>query len=507
MGLIGMAFGLGFILGPFIGAESLRHLGDTGPGWVAAGLCAANFLLAFFILTESHRPDSAQAAPRPHLDQWAHTLRQPKVGFLVIVFFLTTFCFSCFESTLPLLVGANFHLDFKHDATSASTIGYLFVYCGLIGALVQGGAIGRLVKKMGEPKLIALSLVLTAASFAWLPFLKGASHLSWKVLFHHEGLPWVWLLLALALLSVGTSLTRPPLFGLLSNLTPAHEQGATIGVAQGAGSLARIFGPIFATALLVYSPPLPYLICAAVLLATTFLVVQRLCRDRQPVARRTVPPVWPSEVVQGLFRSLNMFRGGDDLAGAGVARSVWSARSLLPLSTAPGPRKRQQAARTPNAGARFGCGLAAGRSSWCSASRCGGLDARAEDALELAWPRSSKSFGARAWPAARRWPALCHPRRTNNPEPRLTLGRTGRDAPQALARDLNGFGPGAARLDEHSFSFPLTNLAAARGRLLRAGAVRCQHRPALGQCARQPLQRAAENTLDPAHGGDGSSWS
>ena len=282
MGLIGMAFGLGFTLGPFVGAESLSHLGETGPGWVAAGLCAANFLLAFFILTESHRPDSAQAAPRPHLDQWAHTLRQPKVGFLVVTFFLATFCFSCFESTLTLLVGANFNLNFKRDATSARTVGYLFVYCGLIGALVQGGAIGRLVKKMGEPKLIALSLILTAASFAWLPYLKGASNLSWKILLQHDGLPWVWLLLALALLSVGTSLTRPPLFGMLSNLTPAQEQGATIGVAQGAGSLARILGPVFATALLVYSPSLPYLICAGVLVFTTLLVAQRLRPEAKP---------------------------------------------------------------------------------------------------------------------------------------------------------------------------------------------------------------------------------
>jgi MFS family permease len=284
MGLIGMAFGLGFILGPFIGGESLRHLGDTGPGWVAAGLCAANFLLALFILTESHKPDSAEAPPRPHLDQWAHTLRQPRVGLLVVVFFLATFCFSCFESTLALLVGANFHLDFKRDATSASTVAYLFVYCGLIGALVQGGAIGRLVKKMGEPRVIALSLVLTAASFAWIPFLKGTSNLSWRLLLQHDGLPWVWLLLALALLSVGTSLTRPPLFGLLSNLTPDNEQGATIGVAQGAGSLARILGPIFATALLAWSPALPYLTCAVVLLGTTVLVVQRLQQEGQPAA-------------------------------------------------------------------------------------------------------------------------------------------------------------------------------------------------------------------------------
>jgi hypothetical protein len=96
------------------------------------------------------------------------------------------------------------------------------------------------------------------------------------VLFHREGLPWVLLLGALALLSVGTSLTRPPLFGLLSNLTAAHEQGANIGVAQGAGSLARILGPIFATTLQHYSAPLAYLPCTAVLLVTTVLVVKRL---------------------------------------------------------------------------------------------------------------------------------------------------------------------------------------------------------------------------------------
>jgi MFS transporter, DHA1 family, tetracycline resistance protein len=284
MGLIGMAFGLGFVFGPIIGAASLHYFGDTGPGWVAAAMCAANFLLALFILTESHRPDSAQAPPRPHLDQWVHTLTTPKVGLLVIVFFLTTFCFSCFETTLALLLNDNFHLGFERTATSATTIGYLFFYCGVIGAIVQGGAIGRLVKMMGEPKLIVLSLLLTAASFVMIPYLKGASPLSWKVLFQHDGLPWVGLLLVLALLSVGTSLTRPPLFGMLSNLTPAQEQGATIGVAQGAGSLARILGPVFATALLAYSPPLPYLICAAVLLATTFLVVQRLCRESQPAS-------------------------------------------------------------------------------------------------------------------------------------------------------------------------------------------------------------------------------
>lgn len=276
MGLIGMAFGLGFIFGPIIGGVSLHHLGHSGPGWVAAGLCLANFILALFILSESRQPASTPVTQRPHLAQWLHTLREPKIGLLIVVFFLATFCFSCFESTLPLLVSDNFHLDITTDETSATTVVYLFAYCGVIGAFVQGGAIGRLVKKLGEPKLIALSLVFTGVSLAFIPFIKGTAQLSWQILLQSAGMPWWCMLLALGLLSIGSSLTRPPLFGLLSNLTPAHEQGATLGVAQGAGSLARILGPIFATTTLHYVPSLPYLTCTVVLLITAVLFASRM---------------------------------------------------------------------------------------------------------------------------------------------------------------------------------------------------------------------------------------
>ncbi len=298
MGLIGMAFGLGFIFGPAIGGLSLKHIGGAGPGAIAAGLCAFNFLLAFFILTESRQPTSEHVAQRPHLAQWKHTLTQPRIGLLVIVFFLATFCFSCFESTLPLVVSKNFHLDIRTDETSASTVAYLFVFCGLIGAFVQGGAIGPMVKRFGESRLIAFSLVMTAISLAVLPFIQGTADLTWGVLFRAEGRSWLWMLGALALLAVGTSLTRPPLFGLLSNLTASHEQGANIGVAQGAGSLARILGPIFATGLpgivgqvmndshsvsYHYLQALPYLVCTVILLATTMLVLQRFHHEPEPV--------------------------------------------------------------------------------------------------------------------------------------------------------------------------------------------------------------------------------
>ena len=269
MGLIGMAFGLGFVLGPALGGLSLagftvfgmkfNGFGSTGPGWVAAAMCFGNFLLTLAILPESRQPSSEHAPERPRLSLWSHTLARPQVGLLVWLFFLATFAFTCFETTLGLLVIANFHLD-VHNPEDAKVIGYLFAYCGIVGACVQGGGIGRAVKKLGEPKLIAVSLLFTAASLAPLPFVRS----------------WGGLLGVLALLAIGSSLARAPIFGLLSILTPAHEQGETIGVAQSFGSLARIAGPIFAGSLFHWHPSWPYLACAGVSLAAGMLAWSKL---------------------------------------------------------------------------------------------------------------------------------------------------------------------------------------------------------------------------------------
>ncbi|EEF60410.1 MFS transporter [Pedosphaera parvula] len=265
MGLIGMAFGLGFIFGPILAAVARTYFGDSGPGWAAFALCAINFFLALTILPESWKPSSEHVAPRPHLAQWMHTLSRPKVGLLIGIFFLATFCFTCFESTLGLLILSKFSLKFD-SAKGIRTVSYLFIYAGLVGALVQGGATGRLVKALGEPKLIALSLFLVAISLGPLPFAQN----------------WTQVLILLALLSIGSSLTRPPVFGMISNFSSAQEQGVTIGVAQSAGSLARIIGPLFALPLFTYQQSYPYLICGAISLLTGILAWQRLSRDHAP---------------------------------------------------------------------------------------------------------------------------------------------------------------------------------------------------------------------------------
>jgi MFS family permease len=292
MGLIGMAFGLGFIFGPAMAVGALLWMGLPGPGWLAAGVCFVNLVLATFFLGESLPRGSKppETTPGGRFGAWGAVLRRPLVGFLVVVYFLSTFAFTCFETTLGLLVAQNF--QFSRTTTDGEiAIAFLFAFCGLIGAFIQGGPIGRLVRDLGEARLIAVSLVLVGISLAPLPFISGtlSGSLSglWKdpsvpwyrflvALFAGGGAAWLVLLATLAVLSIGSGLTRPPLFGLISMRTPANEQGSTLGVAQGAGALARIAGPIFASATFDWHPSVPYLFCAAMALITGLVTAVRL---------------------------------------------------------------------------------------------------------------------------------------------------------------------------------------------------------------------------------------
>ena len=190
------------------------------------------------------------------------------VGLLICVFFLATFAFTCFEATLGLLLIKKFNID-PESAEGIKTTANLFVYAGIIGALFQGGLTGRLVKMLGEPKLVAISLFLVGLSLAPMPFASS----------------WFQLRVLLALLSIGSSMTRPPVFGMISNLTNANEQGMTIGVAQSIGSLARIVGPVFSLVLFYRINYLPYVICAGMCILTGFLVWAKLANFRLTPAK------------------------------------------------------------------------------------------------------------------------------------------------------------------------------------------------------------------------------
>jgi MFS family permease len=259
MGLIGMAFGLGFIAGPILGLAVMPLGGLVAPGCAAAILCAINFVMTFIRLPESWTPQSEHVPDRPHWEQWHRACSRPGVGMLIFVFFLATFCFAAFETTLSMVVADNFHLNVAQPHDSRLIL-LLFTFCGLVGALIQGGVTGRLVERMGEPNVIALSLILTAIGLAPVPYMTT----------------WIPLLIVLLPLAIGSSLSRPPIFGLLSRLTPRNEQGSTIGVAQSAGSLARIAGPVFAGTLHHAHAALPYVTCAVLSLATAVLAWARL---------------------------------------------------------------------------------------------------------------------------------------------------------------------------------------------------------------------------------------
>ena len=253
MGLIGMAFGLGFILGPVIGSQSFKHFGLAGPGAVAAGICALNFLLGCFILPETRKKDAAPAIRRPRFAQIRHVLGMKEVGFLIGIYFLGTFAFTAFESTLPLLLDTKLHYDEEH-------VGYVFAFCGIMAAMVQGGGIGRLVKSFGERRLIGASLLVVAVSLVLMPLANS--------------LPTM--LAALAVFAIGSGINRAPTMGLISQLSPADEQGTTLGVAQSAGTLARVLGPTVATTLYDLWLPAPYLACATIALLAGLLAVLRL---------------------------------------------------------------------------------------------------------------------------------------------------------------------------------------------------------------------------------------
>ena len=253
MGLIGMGFGLGFILGPVIGSQAFKHFGLAGPGAVAAGICALNFLLGCFILPETRKKDAAPAIRRPRFAQIRHVLGMKEVGFLIGIYFLGTFAFTAFESTLPLLLDTKLHYDEEH-------VGYVFAFCGIMAAMVQGGGIGRLVKSFGERRLIGASLLVVAVSLVLMPLANS--------------LPTM--LAALAVFAIGSGINRAPTMGLISQLSPADEQGTTLGIAQSAGTLARVLGPTVATTLYDLWLPAPYLACATVALLAGLLAVLRL---------------------------------------------------------------------------------------------------------------------------------------------------------------------------------------------------------------------------------------
>jgi DHA1 family tetracycline resistance protein-like MFS transporter len=223
MGIIGAAFGLGFILGPAIGAL-LVTVAPWLPGIGAAVASLVAFVLVLLRLPETLDLEAKREARRHplNLGSLAEVLSHPLVGLCLLMVFLTIFACANFETTFAQFAKLRF-------SYSTSTIAWLFVYAGVLGAIVQGGLVGRLARRFGEIRLIVVGTSLSFVALGFLPYAPSRGPL----------------LVILAVLALGQGIAHPSLSAFTSKLVAPDEVGGVMGVYQGISSLARIIGPFW----------------------------------------------------------------------------------------------------------------------------------------------------------------------------------------------------------------------------------------------------------------------
>jgi MFS transporter, DHA1 family, tetracycline resistance protein len=255
LGLVGAAFGLGFIFGPPIGGILKTHFGIQAVGYAAAGLSLIDLILAFFLLPESlkEKLNGKSALKFFKFGLIAKTLTQGPISRVAWINFLYIFAFVNMQVSVAMLAK-------EHYGLSDKLIGYLFAYIGFIAAMVQGGLIGRLTKKFGENKLLFIGTLLMMFGMLAIPFTprSGSSSLPFG-------------LLSLGLVAFGNGLIAPTNTALASMLTPQEVQGERLGVLQSIGSLARIAGPFTGGILYGVNYHAPYVLGACFLAASAYL--------------------------------------------------------------------------------------------------------------------------------------------------------------------------------------------------------------------------------------------
>jgi MFS transporter, DHA1 family, tetracycline resistance protein len=223
MGLIGAAFGLGFVFGPVMGGLLVPY-GYALPGITAATLSFIAFVTAIVFLPESHhhvRPEE-RVKQEFSLKEFIIVITVPKLLLLLLLFFLLTFAYANIYATFPLLAEKEFGYNDRQ-------VGYLFGFLGVVGALTQGGLIRVLIKRYSERHLFLFGSACTMIGLTLIPF----SHTTWM------------LLLVLTVLSLGAGTTTPTSLGLISTSADAEEQGGVLGFNQALGALARALGPVW----------------------------------------------------------------------------------------------------------------------------------------------------------------------------------------------------------------------------------------------------------------------
>ncbi len=260
MGVIGSAFGLGFVFGPLIGGF-LSKLGYMETGLASATFSFIAFIVTIILLPESNLDRSKFVETKRKIfntDAILKAFRHPELAILISLFFILTFSFANIYGTFALL-GLQVYgfTDLQN--------GYMFGIVGLSSAIVQGGLIGPIIKLIGKKRVLILGSFLIMITLALIPYAGN----------------FLWLAVDSIFLSLGTGMLQPTLLSLISEVTSEAEQGITLGVNQSLSALARMFGPLwggFTFEFLGY--PFPFLTGAAfmflVVIATVFYIPKKI---------------------------------------------------------------------------------------------------------------------------------------------------------------------------------------------------------------------------------------
>lgn len=296
MGMIGAAFGLGFVLGPALGGFLGAWGGNLAIGLCAAGLSGLSLLSTFFFLPESRQPGSPSTTPRRSMQGLTLALRTRVVGLCLVLILVFNTAFAQMEGTFSVyllsrflssgpvpLEGGLFFLSAQASpeqlAQASLRSGWLFAVVGVVSALLQGGVIPRLLpaarrseqgyRPIRESGLAVVGFVVTAAGLALLPLAPGYG----------------WLFPVMGLLAVGSACANPAMSTLISLSAHGDRQGAVLGSYQAMGSLGRILGPILGGWLFTgFGPSVPYGTAAAMMGVGALLALSLAARIRMPSA-------------------------------------------------------------------------------------------------------------------------------------------------------------------------------------------------------------------------------
>jgi len=293
LGLVGAAFGLGFVFGPAIGAlfASDAVVGWAGnvfpafvpatpfslPSFAAAGFSLLAFVATYLTLPEPSRRRTAAVGRVGIVGPFRDALADVDLRPLVVVFLVASVAFSGVQVVfVPFVADA-----FGYDETQA---GFLLTYVGILGVINQGFVVRKLSRRFADALLSLGGAALLLVALATLPFSEPIGDLlPAAVSLFGEGAGLIVLLIVLAILSTGNGLLNVGIATQVSRAAGEDQQGSAFGVTQGAGSLGRTVGPPVMTALYVFAMAAPFVLGAGL----TVVVVVVLAA----VARREVPDV------------------------------------------------------------------------------------------------------------------------------------------------------------------------------------------------------------------------